>query len=61
MMSRSDGLDSLMSPNGPNPLYYVNEEDGTRHGPYSCPREAELAQKTEDAVIVDHKGRQIEP
>lgn len=55
--SRSDGMDNSFSPNGPHPLYFVREEDGAKHGPYSCPREAELAQKTEHAVIVDHYGR----
>lgn len=53
---RSDGLDSPISPNGAHPLYYVIEDDGARHGPYSCPREAELATQTETATIVDHRG-----
>jgi hypothetical protein len=57
---RSDGLDDPMSPNGPHPLYYVREPGGEIHGPYSCSREAELSQKSDGAVIVDHKGRLIE-
>jgi hypothetical protein len=51
MEFRTDGLDSPISPNGPHPLYYVEEPDGTRHGPYSCPREAELAMLDSSATI----------
>jgi hypothetical protein len=57
---RSDGLDNPLSPNGPNPLYFVRAADRTKRGPYSCYREAELASKNEDDVIVDHQGRVIE-
>ena len=54
---RNDGLDSPISPNGPHPLYYVvDAKTERRHGPYSCPREAELAMKNEDDEIVDHRG-----
>ncbi len=56
---RTDGLDSPISQNGSHPLYYVNEPDGNRHGPYSCPREAELAMKSELAEIVDHRGNTV--
>ncbi len=59
-MYRSDGLDSPCSPNGPHPLYFVNEPSGERHGPYSCLREAELACKSGDAEIVDHHGNLID-
>lgn len=58
---RSDGLDSPISPNGAHPLYYVIEDDGDKHGPYSCPREAELAARGEIFTIVDHKGRECDP
>lgn len=58
-MFRADGLDNPLSSNGPHPLYYVIEEDGERHGPYSCPREAELAAKSECAEIVDHHDNQV--
>ncbi len=57
---RSDGLDSPISPNGAHPLYYVIEDDSTRHGPYSCPREAELAARGESYEIVDHHGDSVE-
>ena len=56
---RTDGLDNPLSPNGPAPRYYVVEDDGRRHGPYSCPREAELAAESEMATIVDHRGREV--
>ena len=57
-MYRSDGLDNPMSPNGPHPLYYVEEPDGRRHGPYGCRAEAVNASEDEMAEISDHAGRQ---
>lgn len=59
MTTRSDGLDSPTSPNGPHPLYYVRHEYGTRSGPYSCPREAELAMESAEDFIEDHRGREV--
>ena len=57
---RSDGLDNPCSPNSAHPLYYVVESDGTRHGPYSCLREAENMTRGEDAEIFDHHGHLVD-
>jgi hypothetical protein len=51
MAFRTDGLDNHLSPNGPHPLYYVEEESGRRHGPYSCLTEAVNATDDEFATI----------
>jgi hypothetical protein len=57
---RADGLNNPLSPNGGNLRLFVRDADGNESGPYSCPREAELAMKNEDDEIVDHRGNQLD-
>jgi hypothetical protein len=58
-MSRSDGLDNPMSPNGAHPQFWTEEPDGTQHGPYSCLREAQLAAVDDLAEVTYRSGGQV--